>query len=139
MKKSSLILSVLVLIVIIGTADARRGCCSHHGGVCGCACCDGTPLSAVCADPNCYETKTETAPVASEEVSTDSIQTEKNQKTELQNENQEIVSFNTNSGKYHCPSCQWAIKCTRNCISVTREKAIKVGGVPCKVCGGRCY
>ena len=51
---------------------------------------------------------------------------------------QEIVSFNVNSLKYHCPSCKWAIKCTRNCISVTRAKAMELGGVPCKVCGGRC-
>lgn len=32
--------------------DERRGCCSHHGGVCGCSdgramCCDGT-LSPTC-------------------------------------------------------------------------------------------
>jgi hypothetical protein len=34
--------------------DPRRsGCCSHHSGVCGCSCCDGSPLSAVCYDPNC--------------------------------------------------------------------------------------
>ncbi len=30
-------------------AEARSGCCSWHGGVCGCGCCDGTPLSAKCA------------------------------------------------------------------------------------------
>ena len=29
-------------------AQAKRGCCSHHGGVCGNRCCDGTPLSAKC-------------------------------------------------------------------------------------------
>jgi hypothetical protein len=34
------------------TQTAQRGCCSHHGGVCGCsngrqACCDGT-LSPSC-------------------------------------------------------------------------------------------
>ena len=36
-------------------AEARSGCCSHHGGVCGCRCCDGTSLSATCAPyyPNC--------------------------------------------------------------------------------------
>lgn len=28
---------------------ARSGCCSHHGGVCGCSCCDGRPLSSTCA------------------------------------------------------------------------------------------
>lgn len=34
---------------------ARSGCCSYHGGVCGCGCCDGTSLSATCAPyyPNC--------------------------------------------------------------------------------------
>ena len=36
-------------------AFARSGCCSHHGGVCGCGCCDGTGLSAKCAPyyPEC--------------------------------------------------------------------------------------
>jgi hypothetical protein len=35
--------------------EARSGCCSHHGGVCGCGCCDGTSLSTTCAPyyPNC--------------------------------------------------------------------------------------
>lgn len=35
--------------------DARSGCCSWHGGVCGCGCCDGTSLSATCAPyyPQC--------------------------------------------------------------------------------------
>lgn len=42
-------------ITHIVTADQRRGCCSHHGGVCGCKqsralCCDGT-LSPSC---RCY-------------------------------------------------------------------------------------
>lgn len=35
--------------IISDTSEARRGCCSHHGGVCGCACCDGKPLSAKCS------------------------------------------------------------------------------------------
>ena len=30
-------------------ALARSGCCSHHGGVVGCKCGDGTALSATCA------------------------------------------------------------------------------------------
>jgi len=35
--------------------EARSGCCSHHNGVCGCGCCDGTPLSSTCAPyyPEC--------------------------------------------------------------------------------------
>lgn len=38
--------------------EARSGCCSHHGGVCGCRCCDGTSLSATCAPyyPSCNPT-----------------------------------------------------------------------------------
>jgi hypothetical protein len=34
---------------------ARSGCCSHHQGVCGCGCCDGSPLSSTCAPyyPEC--------------------------------------------------------------------------------------
>jgi len=35
--------------------EARSGCCSHHDGVCGCECCDGTALSSTCAPyyPEC--------------------------------------------------------------------------------------
>ena len=35
--------------------EARSGCCSHHGGVCGCGCCDGSGLSYTCAPyyPEC--------------------------------------------------------------------------------------
>ena len=50
----------------------------------------------------------------------------------------EKVSFNTQSLKYHCPQCQSAVRCTKNCITTTRAEAEKRGGVPCKVCGGTC-
>lgn len=50
----------------------------------------------------------------------------------------EKVSFNTQSLKYHCPSCQWAKRCTKNCVTTTQADAEKRGGVPCKVCGGTC-
>ncbi len=60
MKHVLLIASFLVLLFsfAIHTADARSGCCSHHGGVCGCGCCDGSPLSAICAPyyPECTST-----------------------------------------------------------------------------------
>lgn len=49
-----------------------------------------------------------------------------------------IVSFNTKSLKYHCPKCEWAVKCTVNCVKIKRSEAVKRGGVPCKVCGGSC-
>jgi hypothetical protein len=51
---------------------------------------------------------------------------------------EETVAFNTESLKYHCLECRWAIRCTRNCIEVTRSEARRRGGVACKVCGGAC-
>ncbi|SRR6266571_242270 len=50
----------------------------------------------------------------------------------------EMVAFNTKSHKYHCLSCQYAVKCTQNCIQIKLSEAIARGGVPCKVCGGSC-
>jgi hypothetical protein len=37
------------LFILSPSAIARSGCCSHHGGVCGCGCCDGSSLSSTCA------------------------------------------------------------------------------------------
>ena len=70
--KSKLKISIILILVLIhlflfaaiGSIEAGRGCCSHHGGVCsyqcsndgiGYRCCDGTPLSAKCAPdyPQC--------------------------------------------------------------------------------------
>lgn len=48
----------------------------------------------------------------------------------------EQVAFNVESKKYHCVTCQWAKKCTQNCILISKEEAKRRGGVPCKVCGG---
>ncbi len=50
----------------------------------------------------------------------------------------ESVVFNTQTHKFHCATCQSAIKCTKNCVTITKSEAIKRGGVPCKVCGGSC-
>lgn len=59
MKKILVILSLTAFVVFLGYTYASakcliagRGCCSSHGGVCGCAggrskCCDGT-LSPSC-------------------------------------------------------------------------------------------
>ena len=48
----------LILLISISLAEARSGCCSWHDGVCGCRCCDGTPLSDKCAPyyPSCNST-----------------------------------------------------------------------------------
>lgn len=48
----------------------------------------------------------------------------------------ETVVFNTETHKYHKPSCRCAKKCTVNCIVIEKQKAKARGGVPCKVCGG---
>ena len=64
-KTINLIFVTTLIIIIAGflyfssQAEARRGCCSHHGGVCtyncpdginiGYCCCDGSSLSAKCA------------------------------------------------------------------------------------------
>ncbi|MBT9548597.1 MAG: thermonuclease family protein [Candidatus Sericytochromatia bacterium] len=49
------VLAVSVPCISPKEVEARRGCCSHHGGVCGCKCCDGTLLSDKCAPyyPSC--------------------------------------------------------------------------------------
>lgn len=41
--------TLFLLLTLVTSVDARSGCCSWHGGVCGCGCCDGTPLSSTCA------------------------------------------------------------------------------------------
>lgn len=48
----------------------------------------------------------------------------------------ELVMYNTQTGKFHSLGCQWAKRCTVNCIKIERSAAIKRGGIPCKVCGG---
>ena len=47
--------SACFAVISLKSEPQRRGCCSHHGGVCGCShsravCCDGT-LSPSCG---CY-------------------------------------------------------------------------------------
>lgn len=43
-----LLTALLAVFLFVNPVDARQGCCSHHDGVCGCSCCDGTPLSSTC-------------------------------------------------------------------------------------------
>src|ERR1700759_4318108 len=48
-------LVVLLIFWISQSALAHSGCCSAHGGVSGCGCADGTPLSTTCLSyyPGC--------------------------------------------------------------------------------------
>jgi len=39
---------LVFLCIPLVSVEARSGCCSHHSGVCGCGCCDGSSLSATC-------------------------------------------------------------------------------------------
>ncbi len=51
----AIFLVAIIFFASIASAFARSGCCSRHQGVCGCGCCDGTPLSSTCAPyyPGC--------------------------------------------------------------------------------------
>ena len=60
-------------------------------------------------------------------------------KDSISQEQKEIVIFNIKTFKYHCPSCRSAIKCTENCITVSKNEAVVRGGIPCKICNGTCY
>ena len=54
--KKYILLPIFLLVLFSQTiANAWPGCCSHHQGVCGCGCCDGSSLSAICAPhyPSC--------------------------------------------------------------------------------------
>lgn len=46
------------------------------------------------------------------------------------------VAYNKSSHIYHRHSCEWAQRCTKNCITIDSADAKRRGGRPCKVCGG---
>ena len=49
MKKAfSILVFLFIILLLTGSVGARSGCCSHHGGVNGCQCGDGSPLSTTC-------------------------------------------------------------------------------------------
>jgi hypothetical protein len=63
--KRIIIFSLVLIIFLFNSfsfVEARRGCCSYHGGVCGCGCCDGTPLSSTCLPyyPQCLNNNEQT-------------------------------------------------------------------------------
>lgn len=47
------------------------------------------------------------------------------------------VAYNVNTRIYHDRGCEWARKCTKNCVVIDHNDAIRRGGRPCKVCHGR--
>ena len=48
----------------------------------------------------------------------------------------EEVMYNTETQKVHKVNCQWAKKCTKNCVKIDRKDAYARGGIRCKSCGG---
>lgn len=46
------------------------------------------------------------------------------------------VYYNKKSKIYHDMNCEWAHKCTVNCIKIDHTDAIHRGGRACGVCGG---
>lgn len=67
-KRNMIFITAVFLAVFLfymPKADARSGCCSSHGGVCGCGCCDGSSLSATCAPyyPECSSRSNYNPPV----------------------------------------------------------------------------
>ena len=66
MKRLILTFALLLLIPFLAkNVYAWPGCCSSHGGVCGCGCCDGTSLSTTCAPhyPECSQPTYTAAPI----------------------------------------------------------------------------
>lgn len=140
-KSSVLFILILFLLSFYNTpfAEARSGCCSHHGGVCGCRCCDGTPLSAKCAPyyPNCSDSQP-TYPKQNYTQKYEAIsQRSQENKEAIETERKESVYVGSiNSNKYHYTWCRWAKKIKpQNLIVFSSVKEAKSKGyVPCKVC-----
>lgn len=54
--RNFLMVLICLSFLIPKATQAKRGCCSHHGGVCGNMCCDGTPLSPACGGSSSWST-----------------------------------------------------------------------------------
>ena len=48
----------------------------------------------------------------------------------------DVVVYNLSNGKLHTADCEWAEKCTKNCIYLSKREIKKMFYVPCLVCGG---
>ena len=87
----------------VNSAEARSGCCSHHGGVCGCGCCDGTSLSATCAPyyPSCNNAPVE---VKSNVVETNTVVKENNADNQVYKAAAVISSVGVNNPNVNQPT-----------------------------------
>lgn len=50
-----------------------------------------------------------------------------------------VLVYNLSNGKMHNPDCEWAEKCTKNCIYIDHKKIENLFYIPCLVCGGNIF
>jgi hypothetical protein len=48
----------------------------------------------------------------------------------------DVIVYNLSNGKAHRHDCEWAEKCTKNCIYIDKEEMKGMFFIPCAVCGG---
>ena len=48
----------------------------------------------------------------------------------------DVIVYNLSNGKAHRHDCEWAEKCTKNCIYIEKEDIKEMFFIPCAVCGG---
>ena len=48
----------------------------------------------------------------------------------------DVAVYNLSNGKLHNHDCEWAEKCTKNCIFISRKQLKNMFYIPCLVCGG---
>lgn len=47
-----------------------------------------------------------------------------------------VIVYNLSNAKLHTSDCEWAVKCTKNCIFKDKDEIENMFFIPCAVCGG---
>ena len=47
--------------------------------------------------------------------------------------------YNLSNSKLHTHDCEWAEKCTKNCIFLSKDEIKDLFYIPCLVCGGNIF
>lgn len=47
-----------------------------------------------------------------------------------------VVVYNLSNAKLHTHDCEWAEKCTKNCIYIKKRNLKDIFFIPCVICGG---
>jgi len=51
----------------------------------------------------------------------------------------DVLVYNLSNAKLHRPDCEWAEKCTKNCIYLDKKELKHMFFIPCMVCGGNIF